>query len=314
MSLGQEDCFDLEAKEALNCWTETFKNDPSAFNASRVAEAYLDLEEYGPCSKFLNDYLADSTEVCEPYFWQAVLMLRSGGWSPDMIEGLETALLYCDDEMAVQVLLLLAEAFYEMEFFEECNLVYNDLIELAPENSEVLYNAGSFKADVGIYEEAIFLLNSYKEIDDQDPLVWAQLGYAFLGLEESDSAIEALTQSIKLDSTDYETWYNRGIANASSGNFNRAIDDFKFSLKLQKDDATLYNLALTYQNKADWTNAIRMYTDYIIRNREDAEAYLNRGWCRYENDDKNGACADWKMLLELDRKDMYKEVKSICKD
>lgn len=307
-------CEDLDSLQKIECYLDVFELDPSSQNASLLAEAYLDAEQYGPCSKFLNQYLADSSEVCEPYFWQAVLMLRTGGWSPDMIEGLETSLLYCDDEMAKNVLLLLAETFYETEYYEECNTVYNDLIELAPNDPEVLYNAGSFKSDVGIFEEAVFLLKHYNTIDDSDPLVWAQLGYAFLGLEEADSAVKALTESIKLDSSDYEVWYNRGIAQATAGNFNQAIHDFSYSYQLKKDDATLYNLALTHQNKAEWPQAIRYYNDYIIRNREDAEAYLNRGWCKYENNDKYGACADWKILLELNRKDMYREVKSICKD
>ena len=74
-------------------------------------------------------------------------------------------------------------------------------------------------------EEALAALEVYGRYDDESPLHWALLGWAYHETEEYDSALENLDKAIELDDELFEGYLYRGITHISVGDPKAAIND-----------------------------------------------------------------------------------------
>jgi tetratricopeptide (TPR) repeat protein len=77
----------------------------------------------------------------------------------------------------------------------------------------------------GMPEEALEPLSLYGRYDDENPLHWALLGWAYHGVEDYDSAFESYDKALELDPRHYETHLYRGQTNLAIGETKDAIND-----------------------------------------------------------------------------------------
>src|SRR5215471_13060878 len=75
-------------------------------------------------------------------------------------------------------------------------------------------------------------------------------GNAYVAKGDYDRAVEDYDQSIKLDPNYARAFNNRGVAYQKKGEYDRAIDDFDQSIKLNPQNVSAFgNRAQTYLNK-----------------------------------------------------------------
>ena len=103
------------------------------------------------------------------------------------------------------------------------------------------------------------------------------LGNALYEQKNFEDSIKAYSTSLKLN--EYAgAYYNRGVAYAELGEYDREIEDYNKAIKLNKEYVeAYYNRGVTYVGLGKYNRAIEDFNKAIELNLDDAEAYYNRG-------------------------------------
>lgn len=96
------------------------------------------------------------------------------------------------------------------------------------------YNTGEFTKAILDYTCAINAQPDYAP-------AYANRGYAYTALGDSDHALADYNKAIELDETLTQAYINRGSLYTRLGNFGLAINDFTLVIGLKPDDAVAYN-------------------------------------------------------------------------
>ncbi len=103
-------------------------------------------------------------------------------------------------------------------------------------------------------------------------------GAAYLGLGQSELAIENFDEALRLDPRSAETLNNRGRAHLNLGQVQLALDDFDEAIRLDPQSADAYNnRGFAYLNAGQVEQAIEDYDEAVRIDPEVAGAYYNRG-------------------------------------
>jgi len=118
------------------------------------------------------------------------------------------------------------------------------------------------------------------------------LGNALYEQKNFEDSIKAYSTSLKLN--EYAgAYYNRGVAYAELGEYDRAIEDYNKAIKLNKEYAeAYYNRGVAYVVLGKYNRAIEDFNKAIELNLDDAEAYYNRGVAYAELGEHNRARED----------------------
>lgn len=279
-----------------------------------LAFLQMEADHFEAAYRVLSDYLEDSSQVCMAQYMMGRLKSFYLGMYPPAIEHCMIALEHCNDSLAAETLLLMAETFYQMEAFESAAKAYNELLIADSTHREGLYSAGTFKVDVGLYEEGAEHLQKYIDLYGPDSDAYFGLALAATGIEQPEVAVQHYTEVIRIDSTDEDAWYNRGGMYVTLNESDFALRDFTECLKLNNENADAwYNRALVLYDRSEFRDCQLDMDAYLILVPDDPNGYFVRGYARYNNNDEHGACADWKRCQDLGAKDLWKQVKPLCK-
>jgi tetratricopeptide (TPR) repeat protein len=116
-----------------------------------------------------------------------------------------------------------------------------------------------------------------------------------------DRAIADFTQAIRLDPNNAVVYNERGRVYIDKRDQNKAIADCNQAIKLNPNYALAYrNRGLAYSSKKDYDKAIADYTQAIRLDLNLARAYSNRGFVYYNKGDNDRAIADYEAALRID--------------
>jgi tetratricopeptide (TPR) repeat protein len=124
----------------------------------------------------------------------------------------------------------------------------------------------------GSFREAQIILNTVIEKSPEYQAAYNMRGITRLELDETAQAIEDFDNSIRLDSSDYRAFYNRGNAYYQVQEYAEAIIDYDRAMRLEPKSADIYiNRANTLVQLEAYTDAIR---DYEFASKLDDGNYL----------------------------------------
>jgi tetratricopeptide (TPR) repeat protein len=142
---------------------------------------------------------------------------------------------------------------------------------------------------------------------DKLAIIYNSRAIGYLYKRDYEHAIEDFNQSILHDISNADTFYNRGLAYARSGNFDRAIADFGHAISgfdasrhpayYKRDYFKARGNA--YAGKDDLNGAIADYDEAIKMDPLFARAYYNRGVAKKKKGDISGGDADIAKATEL---------------
>jgi tetratricopeptide (TPR) repeat protein len=106
-------------------------------------------------------------------------------------------------------------------------------------------------------------------------------GNAYIAKGDFDRAIQDFDQSIKLDRTYIKPLNNRGVAYMKKGEHDRAIEAFDEAIRLNADYSNAFaNRAAAYLKKNDYARAAQDYDEAIRLNPQLAPVWHGRCWAR----------------------------------
>lgn len=129
-------------------------------------------------------------------------------------------------------------------------------------------------------------------------------GNAYYETGQYDRAIDEFSISLRLDPDNSPTYYNRGTAYFQKGDYDKAIEDYNQAVEVDpKLQAAYYNRGTAHINKGDYNGAIEDLNHAIELNPNDASAYYNRGNAYYQRGDYDKAIEDFDYATKLDPKE-----------
>ena len=104
------------------------------------------------------------------------------------------------------------------------------------------------------------LIDSGKQTPQTLVIAYNNRGNAYVAKGEYDRAVQDYDQSIKLNPNYSRTFNNRGVAYQKKGEYDLAIKDFDEAIRLNAEYANAFaNRAQTYQHKGEYERAARDY-------------------------------------------------------
>ena len=148
--------------------------------------------------------------------------------------------------------------YYQMNEIKEASKYVNEAILEFPSESGLYYLSGLINISRKKYYKAINDFNKALELEKPVELfkIYLNRAVANTNLQEYELAIEDLTKSIELNSTNPSTYHSRGMVYYELKDYNLAVDDFKQAINLSDDNpVTFFNLGMSYYRLEDKESA-----------------------------------------------------------
>ncbi len=138
------------------------------------------------------------------------------------------------------------------------------MLKIIPDQTQALTRRGIAYIKIQKFQEAITDLEKANKQEPNNAQILCNLGLCKVRIKDT-SGIKELNESISLDSTNYEAFYNRGLGNVMIRDNEGAIEDFEKAIKIKPDFG---------------------------------EAYFSIGLAKFQLGDKQGACNYWKQSVD----------------
>lgn len=149
--------------------------------------------------------------------------------------------------LSTRDLFVLGNAYYHTGEYQDAKNIYDQIINLIPDDPDVLNNRGIIYRQLERYEEALTDLNRSLQIRPSHPSVLVNRGNTYNQLGRHKEALSDLNHSLELRPDDPLTLSNRSIAYFYLERYEEALVDCNRSLELRPDDPdTLGNRGITY--------------------------------------------------------------------
>lgn len=156
----------------------------------------------------------------------------------------------------------------------------------------------------GKYAQAIENFNVLSQLDTSDYWTFFFRGIAKYNLGDLRGAKTDFDRSVKLNPVFTNGYHYRGITESRFGNYESALDDLQKAIDLRPGYVGLYfSRGVTYFLAQQFDNAIKDFDRYIRQEPKDPSAYLNRGASWLFLGDTLKAVNDYNKAIKLDRFD-----------
>jgi hypothetical protein len=152
--------------------------------------------------------------------------------------------------------------------------LFDDALEVAPENPVVNYNRGLARQQAGSIEAAIVAYRAATEVQPQFTEAWINLSQALKLLGRFSQALEAAERSVQLDPAEPSAWLAKGNALRGLNALAQAADSFRSGVFADPGDRLLKaSLANTIRELGQVPEAIRLLRETIEAHPDFAEAH-----------------------------------------
>ncbi len=185
---------------------------------------------------------------------------------------------------------------------------FNKAIEVNPLYVHALYNRGTSKKDIDLYNEAIADFNEALRIDPSFGAAYHNRGISKEKIEDMKGAvanytgaIADYTNGIEFSASKANIYSSRGVAYGKSGMLDKAIEDFNKSIELSPNNPEAFsNRGLANDHAENFEEAMADYTKAIELRPEFSTAYSNRGILKRKLGDIEGAISDYTAAIAIE--------------
>jgi tetratricopeptide (TPR) repeat protein len=119
-----------------------------------------------------------------------------------------------------------------------------------------LYSLALEKHNKHLHDDALSLINQAISLNPSDTKLWSLKGSALRDLERFSEAESVIRTAIDKNQRNHHAWCLLGIIQKDNGEFEKAADSFKKSLRLRKDVGT-YTLLAAAERRFDLISSIK---------------------------------------------------------
>lgn len=171
-------------------------------------------------------------------------------------------------------------------------------------DKDVFYMRGRQALSDGKYALAIENFNILSQLDTSDYWTFFFRGIAKYNLGDLRGAKRDFDRSVQLNPVFTSGYHYRGITESRFGNYDAALADLQHAIDLRPGNEGLYfSRGVTYFLSQQFEKAVTDFDWYIRRQPKDPSAYLNRGASFLFLGDTLKAVNDYNKAIKLDRFD-----------
>lgn len=142
---------------------------------------------------------------------------------------------------------------------DEASLINDRILEINPNQFEILCNKSSELMDKNDYLQALSFLNRAILINPNVDKVWFNKGFALYNMNRFDDALLSYDKALKLDSSFPDTWFNKALIYHECGDFKKAISLYDEALAIDSlYYGALYNKSLCFIKLEDYYSALKV--------------------------------------------------------
>ena len=190
---------------------------------------------------------------------------------------------------------------------DQAELIYQQILQVNPENDEVLNLLGLIAYQVGKYQIATELINQAIDMDSSQSSFFNNLGLVLQKQDRLGEAIQAYRQSLELNPNDADIYSNFGTALKEQGQLEEAIDSYNTAIEIQSDHKEVYyNLGIALKEQGQLEEAIQVYYKAIDITPNNTKIYNNLGNIYQEQDRLEDAVYMYQKAIKIQpRADIY---------
>ncbi len=171
-------------------------------------------------------------------------------------------------------------------------------------DKDVFFMRGRKALAEGRYAQAIENFNVLSQLDTSDYWTFFFRGIAKYNLGDLRGAKRDFDRSVRINPVFTSGYHYRGITESRFGNYDAALSDFEEAIGLRPGFIGLYfSRGVTYFLSQQFDKAVKDFDRYIRKEPKDPSAYLNRGASYLFLGDTLKAMADYNKAIKLDRFD-----------
>lgn len=141
----------------------------------------------------------------------------------------------------------------------DAELLYAEILKVAPENADVLNLLGLLKIQTKQYDEAISFVTKATQIRPC-AYYFESLGRAYFENEDFTNAISCYQKSLELCPMDFDVLFNLASAYKKINLLDEAIKYYQSALEVKPNNPDVYfNLGNVYENKNDTPTALQYF-------------------------------------------------------
>lgn len=174
-------------------------------------------------------------------------------------------------------------------------------IHINGENADYLKNQVEGFITLGRYEEALQNLDSLNQTDKEKLFVAQRKALIFLLNDDLNSAKYAVEDAYAMDDSAYLTLDLYGLIALKEKRYEEALKWFNQALEIDSTQyVSYYNRGIAYRNLGDNERALADIDKAIALNNENQKIYYKRALIRKETGDLEGAIDDYDSAIEID--------------
>lgn len=171
-------------------------------------------------------------------------------------------------------------------------------------DKDMFYMRGRRALADGKYALAIENFNVLSQLDTSDYWTFFFRGIAKYNLGDIRGAKADFDRSVRINPVFTSGYHYRGISESRFGNYDEALADLQHAIDLRPGEIGLYfSRGVTYFLSQQFENAVKDFDKYIRKEPKDPSAYLNRGASWLFIGDTLKAVSDYNKAIRLDRFD-----------
>ncbi|MBB15915.1 hypothetical protein CMK22_11630 [Candidatus Poribacteria bacterium] len=161
---------------------------------------------------------------------------------------------------------------------QQAEQICQQILDIDPQNAEVLNLFGLIACQAGKYEIAVDLINHALDISSNQPLFLNNLGFVLKEQGKISEAIAAYSQALDMTPESFEIYNNLGVALYKQRKYDKAIEAYQKAIQIQPDFIEAYNnLGVAFKKKGELNSATQVYYQALRIQPDFAEAHRNLG-------------------------------------
>jgi tetratricopeptide (TPR) repeat protein len=204
-----------------------------------LARALLSLKEYDVVGEILSSYADRHPDDPEPHYLLGISYQSAAN------EIMQT--MVRTDPNSYRLRMLMGDAFFARERYEEATKEYQLALNLQPTNSDLHLRLGRVYHKQAKYEEALDHFKKSVESDPRNAQAQLKLGDSLVMAQRAEEAVLHLNAALDLDFSLVDAHAKLGKALAMLSRFEEAVSHLERASDLDRDGSIHYQMAMLYR-------------------------------------------------------------------